>query len=118
MGWVREGHFARLSSDHEQQIAHILGKEISEVDGDNATACQEKEISQLANSILEDNRSEMGDMDYLLQYLGFADSWPLALSDELRELGITSSKDEDDEGYRCWVDGVVHPPVKSSSDGN
>ena len=75
---------------------------------------QEKrtKIKHLADSILGDDKIPEDASDYLLNDLGFSQSWPRAARKDLWDMQITSSADG-----KNLCDGVVFPPVKYANEG-
>ncbi|KAE9372715.1 hypothetical protein N431DRAFT_375985 [Stipitochalara longipes BDJ] len=97
---------------HKQRLMNTISKWISHNDEDAATKIEklEDELNQIASSILNDSDVPEGIFEYFLE-LGFMDSWPRFLADELMEMGFTLRRDDEDDKWKL-PDGVIYPPVK------
>ena len=107
--WMEQAK--RFPSDKEHSISQVLPDALTHNLQRSFSGWPDlhhrSKFVEMLESILSDDTMPRDITDYLLHELGFVDSWPRAMSDELFDKQITCSED----GI-IIEDGKIYPPVK------
>jgi hypothetical protein len=111
-GWMEKAK--RVSGQHEERLMNNISQWISQNDEDGASKMEkldnlDDELNEIISSILADTNVPDGVSGYFRE-LGFLESWPRFLAEDLFEMGITIRRNKN--GRLRLPDGVIYPPVK------